>query len=222
MNWELTVTLPTAYPLHSAADFYLQCPNLPREAQKQANEELRSYLDSVRGDDPYVYSAAVWVQDHVEEFSKTAQPASQTVEESKDSRKASSDEKLARFWIYSHHIYNKFKRKEILDTARDLDLTGFSLPGKPGIICIEGCRDDCVEFWSRIRSLNWQKIVLKNEEESEKRVFDNFQELCLGDAKKAGRGFHMDMGLFYKFLEDHACGHVFKDYFGFDATVKEK
>jgi hypothetical protein len=223
VRWELTITLPTTYPQHSGADFYLQCPNLTRDAQRRANEDLRSFLDSVKGQDPYVYSAAVWVQDHVEELSKSTQSPSDNVVKASPVRSADKrPEKLARFWIYSHHIYNKFKRKEILDTARDLALTGFSLPGKPGIICVEGGREDCVDFWTRIRSLNWQKIVLKNEEDRvEERAFEHFEELCLvGDGKRAGRGFHMDMGLFSKFLEEHGCGYAFKDYFGFDPAAK--
>lgn len=47
-------------------------------------------------------------------------------------------QKVSRMWIYSHHIYNINKRKDILKWAHDLNLTGFCKPGKPGIICIEG------------------------------------------------------------------------------------
>ena len=47
------------------------------------------------------------------------------------------DDQFARYWIYSHHIYSKIKRKDMLDMAREYDVTGFCLPGKPGIICIE-------------------------------------------------------------------------------------
>ena len=42
------------------------------------------------------------------------------------------EEKFSRYWIYSHHIYSKVKRKNILDLAAQFCLTGFCLPGKPG------------------------------------------------------------------------------------------
>ena len=42
------------------------------------------------------------------------------------------EEKFSRYWIYSHHIYSKVKRKNILDLSAQFCLTGFCLPGKPG------------------------------------------------------------------------------------------
>ena len=44
---------------------------------------------------------------------------------------------VSRYWIYSHHIYSKIKRRNILDMSREYDVTGFCQPGKPGIICVE-------------------------------------------------------------------------------------
>ena len=37
----------------------------------------------------------------------------------------------------SHHIYSKIKRKDLQGLASDLNLTGFVMPGKPGVICVE-------------------------------------------------------------------------------------
>ena len=45
-----------------------------------------------------------------------------------------------RAWIYSHHIYNKCKRQNIVYLAKASQLTGFLAPGKPGLICAEGVR----------------------------------------------------------------------------------
>ena len=56
---------------------------------------------------------------------------------------------FTRLWIYSHHIYNKEKRKCILEWAKELDLTGFSMPGKPGVVCVEGIQEHCEDYWQR-------------------------------------------------------------------------
>ena len=56
---------------------------------------------------------------------------------------------LTRLWIYSHHIYNKDKRKCILEWARELNLSGFSMPGKPGVVCVEGPQELCEDYWQR-------------------------------------------------------------------------
>lgn len=140
--------------------------------------------------------------------------------------------RFVRFWIYSHHIYNKSKRRSILEMARSADLTGFCLPGKPGVICVEGTEADCEDFWYRIRQVPWKRIVcLKKEVEEEEehktvenhkqlRRFQKFEEVHFEVAKSNGRDFKMDMGAFYGFLEQHHCGYVFKDYFGIEGKNK--
>jgi hypothetical protein len=39
----------------------------------------------------------------------------------------------------------KHGRREILDLANVFRITGFCLPGKPGIICAEGPARDCID-----------------------------------------------------------------------------
>ena len=56
---------------------------------------------------------------------------------------------FSRFWIFSHHIYSKTKRKCILEWSKEMNLKGFSLPGKPGVICAEGLQENCEEYWRR-------------------------------------------------------------------------
>jgi hypothetical protein len=48
-----------------------------------------------------------------------------------------------------------------------MKLTGFSLPGKPGIICVEGYSEDIDDYWSRLRALNWKKICVRERENIE-------------------------------------------------------
>lgn len=49
-----------------------------------------------------------------------------------------SDQELICYWILSHHIRNPKKRKVIVEWARELNLSGCCLPGRPGIVVIEG------------------------------------------------------------------------------------
>lgn len=94
--------------------------------------------------------------------------------------------KYARFWIYSHHIRNKMKRRMIKDTATLHQLDGFFCPGKPGVIIVEGFRVDCDKFWEQIRVLNWQRIVLRHCEEQTDPSFlrlGKFREIQFPHAK---------------------------------------
>ena len=59
------------------------------------------------------------------------------IEEKTDIQAIAGPRKMLRYWIYSHHIYSKVKRKDLQGLASDLRLSGFVLPGKPGVICVE-------------------------------------------------------------------------------------
>jgi hypothetical protein len=69
--------------------------------------------------------------------------------------------KLQREFVYFHHIYNKQKRRDIVGWGRELNLTGFSVVGKPGLVCAEGAEEDVREYLQRLRRLPWQKIQSK-------------------------------------------------------------
>ena len=133
--------------------------------------------------------------------------------------------RFLRLWIYSHHIYSKIKRKDILDLSNEFQLTGFCMPGKPGIICLEGTENNCNDAWSIIKSWNWKKINIRHQEvekaeENEQSInvfrrFNDFQEI--GFVKNSDtRDYHMDMSEFSKYLDQNNCLYMFKLLFGFD------
>ncbi|XP_075373235.1 RWD domain-containing protein 2B isoform X2 [Mycteria americana] len=135
----------------------------------------------------------------------------------------SADITFTRLWIYSHHIYNKQKRKNIIDWAKELSLSGFCMPGKPGVVCVEGLQSSCEEFWSRVRRLTWKRILIRHREDvsleggghaeiQKQRKFSTLEEKCF-DAHGA-RGNHMDLGQLYHFLEEKGCADIFQMYFG--------
>lgn len=51
------------------------------------------------------------------------------------------------------------------------------------------------------------------------RKFISFQEISFDGGKNKGRECHMNMGEFYRYLNEHDCGYVFKDYFGVDGKI---
>ncbi|TNN75108.1 RWD domain-containing protein 2B [Liparis tanakae] len=139
-------------------------------------------------------------------------------------------EVFSRIWIYSHHIYNKTKRKNILEWSKELGLSGFSMPGKPGIVCVEGLHSACEEFWSRVKVLTWKKIMIRHREDipldrqgedsgavgstDSLRKFTGFEEAMFDP--HGNRGNHMDLGKLYQFLNEKGCCDVFQMYFGIE------
>ena len=99
----------------------------------------------------------------------------------------------------------------MLQWSKELCLNGFILPGKPGIICVEGLKNNCKDFNSRVRAMNWQLLKLQHEEPSLSSVelkFENFKELIFDVHGRANN--HQDLGQFREFLTGLGMENVFQ------------
>ena len=215
----VSVSLPHEYPSRKKPEFFVKSQHsLNRGTQSRINTDLGKFVaESVSAGEVSVLEVVGWLQEHGQHYIDQ----SRAEEEGKKSSKAKKAEleveepNSVRFWLYSHHLYSKTKRKNIVDLAKDSRLTGFSLPGKPGIICLEGAEPEVNQVWSVIKSWNWKKIFVRFQENFEGKVglFSIFEEI--GFVKGDTRDYHMDMGEFNKYLEKHNCDkNVFNTLFG--------
>ncbi|XP_070553664.1 RWD domain-containing protein 2B-like [Ptychodera flava] len=228
-DFELICSLPHQYP-NTEPDIFIRCQLLSRQQQRQINEDLLSFIASLERGDICIGEAVQWVQDNREKYisESSAAEACAPVETEKPEVK---DETFTRLWIHSHHIRSKFKRRDLLDMAADMALTGFCLPGKPGIICVEGYKEICDDFWHAVRRWTWKKISCKHREDfplvdegktktlNDFRYFDSFKEIAFDAHGFHGRDYHMDLGKFYQYLEERNCGYVFKILLGVEGKV---
>ncbi|KAF5898574.1 RWD domain-containing protein 2B, partial [Clarias magur] len=141
----LSCTYPSDYP-KVLPEIVVRCGELSRAQHVCLVSDLRSYLrESCTAGEVCVLSAVDWLRDHTHEYLEKNDGAD---DGTKGATETQSAEIFTRLWIYSHHIYNKTKRKNILEWAKELHLTGFSMPGKPGVVCVEGLQAACEEFWA--------------------------------------------------------------------------
>ncbi|XP_042313066.1 RWD domain-containing protein 2B isoform X2 [Sceloporus undulatus] len=213
----LFCVFPLKYPT-VLPEIAIRSPFISRSQQAQLNTDLITYLQKHCIGEVCILSAREWIKDHAAAHISKEQLSS-SVQKS-DVQKP--EDIFTRLWIYSHHIYNKQKRKNIIDWSKELSLSGFSMPGKPGIICVEGPQSMCEEFWARLRRLSWQRILIRHREDiclqgsgghmEKHKKFSAFEEKIF-DAHGA-RGNHMDLGQLYHFLLDSGCGDIFQLYFG--------
>ena len=118
--------------------------------------DLTAYLQKNCLGDVCILNATEWVREHASGYiSKDVTPSP-----APGSTVQPGDHVLTRLWVYSHHIYNKYKRKNILEWAKELSLSGFSMPGKPGVVCVEGRQSLCEEFWSRLAITTFFFVVV--------------------------------------------------------------
>ncbi|XP_071452663.1 RWD domain-containing protein 2A [Hetaerina americana] len=222
---EVYVNLPHEYPAVEP-DIFVRSEKLNRDQQHSLNKDLAAFVKTLDRGDICVLQAISWLQESYEQYFKIEEVVMPVL------RLDDIDTQFARLWIYSHHIFSKIKRREILDLSHEYDITGFCLPGRPGIICIEGLSRNCEEWWARIKHLNWKKIMCRkkeietigNPDECKAlRKFTTFEEVSFVGEKNSskGRNGHMDMGALLRYLDSHQCAHAFRDYFGIDGKICE-
>ncbi|XP_022092761.1 RWD domain-containing protein 2B-like isoform X2 [Acanthaster planci] len=139
-------------------------PLFTRQQQKRLNDDVAEHILSLDRGELCIGEAIQWIRENTYKYVEPPSP-SKDKSLSNLSKKTKHDDTFTRLWIHSHHIYSKFKRRDILDWGAELPVTGFCLPGKPGIICIEGEKSSAEEFWNRLRRMNWKKISCKHRED---------------------------------------------------------
>ncbi|XP_068441337.1 RWD domain-containing protein 2B [Clinocottus analis] len=227
MNVILSCAYPHEYP-SVLPEITVRCASLSRAQQTQLHTDLNAYLMKNCQGEVCVLPAVDWVKDNLQLFINKSLSASTASK--KESSSPRPQEVFSRIWIYSHHIYNKTKRKNILEWSKELGLSGFSMPGKPGIVCVEGPHSACEEFWSRVKVLTWKKIMIRHREDipldrpcedtaavesiDSLRKFTGFEEAMFDP--HGNRGNHMDLGQLYQFLNEKGCCDVFQIYFGIE------
>uniref|UniRef100_G3MPC8 RWD domain-containing protein n=1 Tax=Amblyomma maculatum TaxID=34609 RepID=G3MPC8_AMBMU len=215
---DLDVHLPHSYP-STPPEITLRVDCLDRASHTALTKEACEFLASQPPGSLIVNETVEWIRENFPRFCTAA-----VVKEiTHDCRHV-----FTRLWIVSHHIYNKDKRRLILELGKEGKLTGFCLPGKPGIICFEGLSEECLSAWSTIRNLTWKRIGLKHQEDFELedrqevdslRKFGKVAEIAFNTKQNASRDHHMDMGEFAKFLSEHGCADVFEVLFGIEAKI---
>lgn len=207
---ELQFIYPSLYP-ELPADIHLRT-YFSRECHDKFNESVKKFSEEkVLNQQPYVMEFLSWIQDHQELF----RGSSTTTKELQTKKLV-----YARLWIYSHHIYNIEKRRHIVHWANELRLNGFSLPGKPGIVCVEGEESDVDDYWTRLRNLTWKKLQIKEKEtliDDAQLRFNKFEELSIL-LDQHGKG---DFGQLFQYLQEKQLEKMFYLYFGFDGTDKK-
>ena len=198
---DLSCNFPQEYP-NSKPEFFVRSQNLNRETRRELNENLNSHISKLDCGELCTLPAIQWIQENGELYiakNQTERTSKADNKSQENEGRTKKDELFLRMWLYMHHIYSKTKRKDILQWASDYNLTGFCLPGKPGVVCLEGDEYNVEEYFSRLRRLNWKKITCKHREKgienqtiNEQRKFSGFDELFFD--VHGTRENHMDMG----------------------------
>eukprot|EP00118_Oscarella_pearsei_P001132 m.6687 g.6687 ORF g.6687 m.6687 type:complete len:288 (+) comp16579_c0_seq1:1-864(+) len=213
---QLFCTFPRLYPTMGLPELHVRCSECSRAMLDQLNRDVAQSIAPYKGEQ-CVLTAVQWLRDNLESYVKSQPDVTESP------RKTTAQ--FQRIWFYMHHIYSKQKRKDIIAWADELKLTGFSMPGKPGVVCVEGESGTVDEFSSRLRALNWKRITIRNQEKEEVKlgademnVLRRFNEFCEisfdPHSGKGSRDYHMDLGQFQKYLDERQSVYMFHVLFG--------
>ncbi|XP_063089230.1 RWD domain-containing protein 2A [Cavia porcellus] len=221
---DLQVTMPHSYP-YVALQLFARSSDLDRQQQLLLNNGLTSYIGTFDPGELCVCAAIQWLQENSASYFLNRKLEHEPSAQAKPVKNT-----FLRMWIYSHHIYQQDLRKKILEVGKRLDVTGFCMTGKPGIICVEGFKEHCEEFWHTIRYPSWKHISCKHTESMETegngrnlRLFHSFEELLLEAHGDYGlrNDYHMNLGQFLEFLKKHKSEHVFQILFGIESKSSD-
>lgn len=219
----LDVEASSRYPSHEVPRVHLRSQDMSRRQLSRLNLSLKEELSEICvPGELSVCSCLQWINDRKEEILSQVVAERETHEAS---TKPSSRSTLVRYWLVSHHIYRKELIQKIKSLSDELNLDGFFMCGKPGVICIEGLETSCVEYWSRLRRNGgnvWKHINCKHTETIPKesaKLFESFSEVSFKAHGTYGlrNDFHMNMGDFRYYLETAGCDpEIFKILFGIE------
>ncbi|PNS14753.1 hypothetical protein CAC42_1982 [Sphaceloma murrayae] len=164
--YTLEVTLPASYPSSSKPSAYLQCDDTVSTNTRKA---ARSVLTNIRD---RLEAGSECLDILIQELSSALESFDTTTGEDGECGKAPDADILQqgipqsykRLLIWSHHLLATSKRKDIISWARELHLSGFSRPGYPGAVVIEGIEVNVDEFETRIKALKWQALQVRGSE----------------------------------------------------------
>lgn len=190
---KLEIACPAAYP-HSAATISVGCSVLSREEKEALNAQLQALATSAARAGEVV---VLELYQHMSAFLSAAHDrrrSEASAGDSNDGRQlygASPDEApapamaeqvLGRRAIYFHHIIAPTKRQVVMEWALELQLSGFSKIGWPGVVIVEGTEQDVQEYVRRLQHLRWKQMVVRGEqtERGEGRSVEQMRKLPRG------------------------------------------
>lgn len=168
--------MPAGYPYKEYPTVFVR-GNLQGFQNDRINRDLRSWICQQQLGAPLVSEIISWLSENKEKY---REDVPELLGRRGDPPLSNQSDQFARFFILSHHLCSPVKRGNIIQMAKELHLCGFSTPGKPAVIIVEGRLQSCEEFWKTVRSWQWKRISLRHSEllsSSDDRRFNEFREI---------------------------------------------
>ena len=156
---EIICRLPKLYPLKTHPDVFIRTLSTSKNLNKRFSQDLAAYVKESHSFDCSILNIIEWVKENIASYMTS--DSNVEILTSETSSHDNGKVRFSRMFVYCHHIFSVEKRKSVVQIAKEMGVNGFIMPGKPGVICVEGEENDVQEFWIRLRTIPWQKIQMK-------------------------------------------------------------
>ncbi|KAH0269724.1 DUF1115-domain-containing protein, partial [Aureobasidium melanogenum] len=165
----LEFSLPDTYPDTQKPHVYLSCGgDVGTSTRKRARAKLAEIVEEQETGMEMLDLIVTLFTEYLPELTEAKSHTDQ--HQDKEGNHQQHTSKIKRVVIWSHHLLATSKRKDIQAWSKELSLSGFSRPGHPGSIFVEGDEDQVDEFVRRLKQLRWQALQVRGEETADKRI----------------------------------------------------
>lgn len=160
----MRISLPTEYPSHGSPVITFTAPNLSKSEHHTLQSSLNDLLSSLCS------STEERLNELIESFIDsipTHTPSAQSSAEATVPEQSVRQQPTFIIIIWFHHLLSTTKRKNILALEA---LRGISKPGYPGILVLQGPKNDVAEALSELKAMRWQAMQVRGEIECTKNL----------------------------------------------------
>ncbi|KAF2143507.1 uncharacterized protein K452DRAFT_357804 [Aplosporella prunicola CBS 121167] len=154
----LSFVLPWLYPTSSPPHVFVSFgPGVQNDDRKQLRARLREIVDRQV---PGIECVDLIVGDFkqaLEDFESDRQAQAAQHAAPRPTHKTEEAEGL-RVVLWMHHLLATSKRRAIVQLSKELSLAGYSKPGYPGSVYVEGEASNVRSFVDELKSMRWQAI----------------------------------------------------------------
>jgi hypothetical protein len=169
-SYALEFSLPDTYPDTQKPHVYLSCAgDVDTSTRKRARAKLAELTEEQETGVEMLDLIVTLFTEHLPELTENNSSADQQHKDKHGNRQQHTA-RIKRVVIWSHHLLATSKRKDIQAWSKELSLSGYSRPGHPGSVFVEGDEDQVDEFIRRLKQLRWQALQVRGEETADKRI----------------------------------------------------
>ncbi|CUS07995.1 unnamed protein product [Tuber aestivum] len=155
----LHFSLPETYPSTSPPEVFLRCgEKIPNAVRSQLRRKVNEAVNSLPQGQECIDMLLTGVMDIF-----TSPPKGENIVTEDAIQDINDTPVIVHALLWFHHLLSTQKRKNIVTWARPLRLSGYSRPGYPGALFIEGEKESVEEYTSQLKRLKWQAIQVRDE-----------------------------------------------------------